>query len=357
VEWSLEYRRVLSGDAPGVGSAALRLLLALAALPYAGVVALRNWLYDKGLLRERRVDAPVISVGNLTVGGTGKTPAVAFAARWFREHGARPAILSRGYRARDGRNDEALLLAARLPSVPHRQLADRVLAAREAISDDGANVLVLDDGFQHRRLGRFGDVVLIDATCPFGYGRLLPRGLLREPLGGLRRADIVVITRADLVDDAALQSVIERVKEIAPDVPVATAVHEPATLVAFPHGAESDPGSLSGQEVGLFCSIGNPDAFRQTVERLGAMVGWWRPFPDHHWYTAADVAAIAAAPVRRLVTTEKDAAKLVTRPEAAPAWPADRPLSVLRVEMALRIGSGAVEQLFREALDAAEHVG
>ena len=346
------YRKILSGETRGAGAACLRFALLLLSFPYGFAVRFRNWLYDTGLRAEHRVDKPVICIGNVTAGGTGKTPAVEYAVRWFAERGARPAILSRGYRAKDGANDEAMLLAAHLPDVPHRQHPDRFRAAVEAIKLDNANVLVLDDGFQHHRLARFANIVLIDATCPFGHGHLLPRGLLREPVSALSRADAVVITRADLVDDAALARLTERVAKLAPQAPVAASRHAPASASAYPNGAPESPSVLAGRQVGLFCSIGNPAAFRRTVERLGATVTWSAEFPDHHWYTAEDITAIARAEntaVELFVTTEKDAVKLADK------WPGNRKLMVLRVEMEMLSGEEALARLFEEALRAAQY--
>ena len=351
MEISPEHRRVLSGEAQGAGAACLRALLRGLSLMYALAVYVRNFLYDKGLRRERRVDKPVISIGNITTGGTGKTPAVEHVVRWLLKRGARPAILSRGYRSKGGRNDEALVLAAHLPDVPHRQQPGRFRAAVEAIQRDNANVLVLDDGFQHRRLARFADIVLIDATCPFGYGYLLPRGLLREAARNIRRADAIIVTRCDLVDDAALAGLMDRLDALAPEVPKATSTHRPAAVGAYPNGEPRDPAALAGRRVGLFSSIGNPKAFRQTVEQLGATVAWSTEFPDHHWYTRDDVADILRAgdAAEAFVTTEKDGVKLDG------LWPQDRALMILRVEMEILSGEDELNKLLEEALQAAKY--
>ena len=360
MEISPGYRKILSGEARGPGAACLRCLLYGVSLLYGLVARARNFLYNNGVLPEHRVDKPVLCVGNITTGGTGKTPAVEYVVRWFAEREARPAIISRGYGARGGENDEALLLAAHLPGVPHRQNADRFRAAVEAMRLDDANVLVLDDGFQHRRLARFGNVVLIDATCPFGYGHFLPRGLLREPVSGLRRADVIVVTRSDLVDEGARTALTDRLRRVAPDVPVATSRHAPTAVTAFPDGDAREPSILAGKRLGLFCSIGNPGAFRRTVEDLGAAVEWACEFSDHHWYTPDDVARITRADnhaVDAFVTTEKDAVKLVgLRTGArAPVWPKERKLLVLRVEMEMVSGEEGLARLFEEALRASKY--
>lgn len=352
VEICAEYGKIVSGEARGPGVACLRALLWALSPFYGLAVRVRNYLYDSGLLAEHHVSKPVICIGNITTGGTGKTPAVEYVVRWFAERGARPAIVSRGYRAQDGRNDEAMLLARHLPNVPHRQNPNRFCAAVEAVKLDGANVLVLDDGFQHRRLGRFADVVLIDATCPFGHGHLLPRALLREPIKGLARADAIIVTRADLADKATLDNLLDRLRKLAPKIPVATARHAPMAVTLHPNGAPQEPSVISGKRVGLFSSIGNPGAFRRTVEQLDARVEWAAAFPDHHWYTPGDVAEVVRAggnAVNAFVTTEKDAVKL------GDLWPGDRKLMVLRIEMELLSGEPELAGLFEEAFRAARY--
>jgi tetraacyldisaccharide 4'-kinase len=182
------YLRLLSGEARGLGPALERLGLRAASVPYELAVRLRNAAYERGWLPSERVPVPVVSVGNLTAGGTGKTPFVEYVARFYRNLNRRVAILSRGYGGASGCNDEARVLEQNLSDVPHLQGVDRVALARRAMSEWKSDVLVLDDGFQHRRLARDVEIVLIDATAPWGHGYLLPRGLLREPLSSLRRA-------------------------------------------------------------------------------------------------------------------------------------------------------------------------
>ncbi|HZW29293.1 MAG TPA: tetraacyldisaccharide 4'-kinase, partial [Isosphaeraceae bacterium] len=196
------YLRLIRGQTRGPAAVVARTLLSCAAAGYGAAIALRNGSFEHGWLRVHRLGVPVVSVGNLTVGGTGKTPMVEWLARWFRARRRRVVIVSRGYRGEQGLNDEGLVLEENLPDVPHLQDRDRVRAGRVALQELEADILVLDDGFQHRRLARDLDVVLIDALEPFGLGHLLPRGLLREPVRSLRRADLVVLSRADLVDPA-----------------------------------------------------------------------------------------------------------------------------------------------------------
>jgi tetraacyldisaccharide 4'-kinase len=338
---------VIRGEARGVGPAFLRLGLAAASWPYGAAVRLRNFAYDRGWLRAHRAAVPVVSVGNLTVGGAGKTPFVEYVAAHYRSRDVRVAVLSRGYGAAAGPNDEALVLEENLPDVPHLQGADRVALARAAAEELESEVLVLDDGFQHRRLARDLDVVLIDATDPWGGGRLLPRGLLREPASGLRRAHLVALTRCDQAPEEIKDCIRERVRRLAPGVPVVETAHRPVELVNA-DGESAPVEALRGAPVFAFCGLGNPGAFRRTLADCGAGAAEFRTYPDHYGYTREDVEALRAR-ARRLpdgglvVTTQKDLVKIrLTRL-------GDRPLWALRVR--LHVEQGADELTRR--LDAA----
>ena len=187
---------LLCGRHRGFGATATRGLLSCLEVPYASGVRLRNYRYDRGHATIKRVGVPVISVGNLTMGGTGKTPMVKWIARWFSSHHLRVALVSRGYGSSNGQlNDEARELAAVLPHVPHVQNPDRVAAAQEACRRFDAQVIVADDAFQHRRLARDLDIVLIDACEPFGFGHIFPRGTLREPVQGPTAGRILSVSR------------------------------------------------------------------------------------------------------------------------------------------------------------------
>ena len=178
-----DFQELVSGRRRGPAAAALRGALGAGEWFYTAAIRWRNRRYDRGRAPVHRVGVPVVSVGNLTLGGTGKTPLVGWLGRWFCRRGVRAAVVSRGYGAAAGQpNDEALELRRSLPGVPHLQDADRVAAARQAITACAAQLVVLDDGFQHRRLGRDLDIVLLDALEPFGFGHVFPRGMLREPV-------------------------------------------------------------------------------------------------------------------------------------------------------------------------------
>jgi tetraacyldisaccharide 4'-kinase len=309
-----DYRTLVSGQAPGLRAAAARGLLRLAEVPYTLAVGVRNWRFDQGHAATFTAGVPVISVGNLTLGGTGKTPMVEWLARWLRDRGVRVALVSRGYGAKPGsRNDEALELEQKLPGVPHLQDPDRVAAAREAVERFNAHVVLLDDGFQHRRLRRDVDIVLLDALEPFGHGHVFPRGLLREPVSGLRRADVVCLSRADLIAPAEWQAIRREVERFAPHADWLEAAHAPHALRTAA-GEELALGSLSGRRIAAFCGLGNPKGFRRTLEKLNYAVAAFHEFPDHHAYTDEDLRHLAGSVQRHrteaLVCTHKDLVKI-----------------------------------------------
>jgi len=343
-----DYHSLIRGEARGLWPSLQRGGLWTLSVPYGWATRVRNGLYDRGWKRSIRAPVPVVSVGNLTLGGTGKTPCVEYVARWFRQHGRRVAILSRGYGSRTGRNDEALVLAENLPDVPHLQGADRVALARAAAGDLAGEVLVLDDGFQHRRLARDLDLVLVDATVPWGHGSLFPRGLLREAPASLRRAGLVVLSRCDQVEPGTLARLEEQVARFAPEVPVVRATHRPVALVNADR-AERTLDGFSRRPVAAFCGIGNPDAFRRTLTQLGASPGAFRTFPDHHEYGRADLDGLHAwargqAPECLVVTTQKDLVKVRL------ARLGDRELWAVRVELQVGGGRDALEHRLEQVL-------
>lgn len=306
-------RAFLDGTARGPAAALSRVLRRGAAVVYGVGVSFRNRSFDAGLRRARRVGAPVISVGNLTTGGTGKTPFVAWLARTLGELGARPAILSRGYGSQGGPNDEALVLAQVLPNVRNYLGPDRVASAQKALREAAADVFVLDDGFQHRRLHRDLDVVLVDATDPFGGERLLPAGFLREPLRGLARAGYVLLTRADAIGAAERGLLAERLRRLAPGAGHGEVAFRPTALVQA-DGRRLPLERIRGARVLAFCGIGNPRPFFDSLAGLGATVVQGVAFPDHHAYRDADLQRLSrlASESRPdlVAATQKDLVKI-----------------------------------------------
>lgn len=328
----------------------LRGITRLAAIPYAWAVRFRNRQFDRGSREICRADAPVVSIGNITAGGTGKTPMVAWIARHFREQAIRVSIVSRGYGAGDaGVNDEAMELEQRLPDVPHVQNPDRVEAAQVACDELATQLILLDDGFQHRRLARDLEIVLIDATCPFGYGHVLPRGLLREPISGLRRADVIVLTRADHVDSAEAKRIEERCQREAPDALWVQCTHAPASLMQ--HDCDNLPLSqLVGKRVLGICAIGNPQAFRATIERCGAEVAQLKTFVDHHRFTREDIDQVRDflrqhPEIEAVVCTQKDLVKLRIDQLA------ERPLWAISIEIKIDSGEEALKTKLNETVN------
>jgi tetraacyldisaccharide 4'-kinase len=301
---------------------------------YGAAVRLRARAYARGWLPSERLELPVISVGNVTFGGTGKTPTVIALARDLGRSGRRPAVLTRGYgRTTDEPlvvvgpepgepveriGDEPAELARRLPGIPIVVDADRVRGGRRAIGLD-SDVLLLDDGFQHLRLVRDLDLVLVDAADPWGGGRLPPRGRLREPLAALERASALLVTKLPPGDPGPL------VGEIA-----ATAAGHGARgpvlaarlrVVRVHDGRDwQDAAVLAGRRVLAFAGLGRPQGFGDLLREAGAEVVASRWFADHHRYSSAEVASVVAgarAAGAVPVTTGKDAVKL---PADAPVW-------------------------------------
>ena len=313
----MSLRQRLFPPQPSLAIRLARWPLRLVSLPYALCMRLRNLAYDLGILKSYSVDIPVICVGNLSVGGTGKTPMVAWICSWLRERNVRVAIVSRGYgQLESGSNDEALELELALPDVPHLQNPDRYAAAKLAQEELDMQVVVLDDGFQHRRLKRDLDIVLLDMSEPAAADWCLPGGLMREPLSGLKRADIVLATRIDQADFSRLAKLQSRAARLAPGALQAPCFTKPVGWhgMGLPFKALTD---LKGKSVLAFCGIGNPNAFFHTLEQLGVQVVGQRIFEDHHAFSAEDVEQLSqwtdANPgISAIVCTMKDWVKLQT---------------------------------------------
>ncbi len=277
--------------------------------------------------RERRLDFPVISVGNLSMGGTGKTPCVLHLAGLLRDAGHAPAILTRGYGRHALAGDLAVAPGARVsveesgdePQIFVRSGlaavgigADRARVAALLLERFPADVFLLDDGFQHVRLARDLDIVLIDALDPFGGGYVFPLGRLREPISSLSRAGAIVITRSQFSDLAP--AIENAVRQANPNVPVFRAGIEPEAWVDAATGASYPLVRPPFRTAGAFCGLGNPQSFRRTLERLGVELTAWFEFDDHHRYRPGELRSMAhqagAADSTALVTTEKDAVNL-----------------------------------------------
>lgn len=331
-------------------------MLYLASLLYRVIVSLRNRLYDRQMLQSVKLSRPVISIGNITVGGTGKTPCVILMARMLEQLGYQPAIISRGYGGRnpepvnivsDGKSillsaeaagDEPLLIARSLPGVPVLTGAERRLTGQAAIERFGAQVLICDDAFQHRRIFRDINIVLLDAERPFGNGHLLPRGELREPVSGLSRADCVILTRDDRT--GALHPDVVRIADAA-RIPVFRAVHRFKEMIRPSEGVSLTPDDLRGKKVCAFCGIARPESFKTILSKAGADLLSFIDFPDHHAYNRSDLDGLKnnfqSLGADYWITTEKDAMRISSYPDFL------KMLFVLRVEMEIKSSEPSFE--------------
>lgn len=313
--------------------------LTVASWLYAGGAILHRSMYERGILEGTKLSSHVLSVGGVLAGGSGKTPMAAWLASALYGRGRRVALASRGYGRRsresvfvvsDGRHvqgraesagDEPMVLVAHAPGVPVLVGRDRALVGLRALSAFGTELLVLDDGFQHHRLKRNIDVVTVDGRQGFGNRRVLPRGPLREPLRALRHADVLAIVDGPLADGEEM--ILDQHAPLAYRLNVRRSA---ASLRPLSGGESTSPEALAGTKVGLLSGIARPDAFRATVENLGAVVIAERHFPDHHRYTERDLFGVARG-ARVWVTTEKDAAKIL------PSWIQGAEVLVLTLDL------------------------
>ncbi len=334
------------------GSVLLNILLlplTLASYIFLALIEARRFFYRIGLLKSNRLNCKVISIGNLTVGGTGKTPFVIFLAERLKKRGRSVAVITRGYKAgsketislvsdKEGlllapsdAGDEAYLIASRLKGIPVIIGKDRHLAGEYALCNFQVDTIILDDGFQHLSLKRDMDMLLIDATDPEGNGYMLPRGILREPFSGLSRSNAIILTRADQAD--SIDSVVSNIRRYSDSISIYYSRFKPVGLKEIRSGAEEGIGHLKGKRVLLFSGIGNPKSFSQMIGRLGGEIAGEMIFPDHHNYMIRELEQIELFASRNkidlIVTTEKDGVKIAEIPFGyLPVW-------ALRVDLIL----------------------
>lgn len=327
------YLSILSGQQRGALFTLIRLALSALTFPYMVVLAVRNALYTYGIIKSHRLPVYTISIGNITTGGTGKTPFVVLVAKYLKGKTRKVAILSRGYGGRKTSlinndklfeehrhgpneiiNDEYLMLKECLNDVQILLGSDRVQNGRKAIKDYSVDCLILDDGFQHLKLKRDLDIVVIDALNPFAGERLIPRGMLRGPIKDLCRADLFVISHCDLIDEHDLKSIYKRLKQINSDVPVCEAIHKPVLLENIKDSSNMKIEWLKGKRVYGVCAIGNPGSFEATLQKLGADLIKFQTYDDHHIYSQKEIDCISsdAGPlgVDAVVVTQKDIVKI-----------------------------------------------
>jgi tetraacyldisaccharide 4'-kinase len=319
---------------------------------YRAALALREMAYRLRVFQTGRLGCPVISVGNITLGGSGKTPVAELAARTMRELGAQPAVVSRGYGRstrgahvvadRDGirldaraAGDEPRMLAERLPGIPVVVGENRLVAGGLAVEQCGATALVLDDGFQHRSLVKDLEIVVVNGRTPWGNGRLFPRGMLREPLSALGRAHLVIVTNPPSAAD--VEAVAGQVRRHNAHAPVLTVSYEVLEARELDSGRRLGPDQLRGRRLLAFAGLGTPQGFADTLHAIGVRAPGLIEFPDHHWFVVDDLASLArqsmAVGADGLITTEKDAVRLRGLPLP------DVPLWVLSVGLRLTTGA------------------
>lgn len=347
----------------------------LGSLIYRGLVDLRLLGYELGFSGKERLNCFVISLGNITVGGTGKTPTAQRLAKEIRDMGFRVVILNRGYRAKfrgevgivsDGENlkmdaaqagDEAYMLAKHLPNVPVLIGARRVVTGQYAIEHFGAEVVILDDGFQHWQIIRDFDILLVDAVSVFGNGHLLPRGILRESLSHISRADVCLMTKVDQAKEGSCDLIRETVGKYNSSAQIVESIHEPRCLIPLADwsvdlsGAGVSVETLNGRKVMAVSAIGNPASFERTIKDLGAEIISSLRYPDHHDYTIMEMEDILrraeSLAAEMIVVTEKDAVKIPNE-VAREAW--SIPIYVICVEVKFQAGEEEFQTELRRRL-------
>jgi tetraacyldisaccharide 4'-kinase len=332
---------------------------------YQLATKLRLRLYEKGILKNRSLPCKVVSIGNITVGGTGKTPMVHYVASLLKGLGLEVAVISRGYGGYAQRSggvvsngktifmglrasgNEPQLLASKLTGIPLLIGKDRHRVGRQAIGNFGVSVLVLDDAFQHLRLKRDLDLLLLDSLQPFGNGHCIPRGTLREPVEQIKRASALILTRWPWGDDLARVSPII---ELARGRPVFRCVHFPDGLFTARQKESLDLKTLKGQKLFLFSGIARNDSFRETVSRLGGDIAGSLSFPDHHRYSHKDIQRIwkraEAVRAENVMTTEKDYFNIQMQIPSVP------PLMVLTISISFQDDAEAFESYLKTQIMA-----
>lgn len=347
-------KSVMSGD--GEDGTPFSSLLRGGSVVYGGAVSLRGALYSRGVLRVKKLPKPVIGIGNLTVGGTGKTPAVIMMAEMLLAMGKKPVILSRGYKREggaasaivsDGKSllldrlyagDEPYMMAKRFKGIPIVVGSNRFVSGMLVLDRFEVDAFILDDAFQRIQLYRDLNILLIDSKNPFGNGYLLPRGILREPIEAAERADLIILTKCE-------SEGVTIPPQIPNHIPIAIATTTVSKLTGVSRGENQPIDMIKGKRVAAFCGIASPESFKESLKLLGAEVILFRSFPDHYNYSSKDIIGLIFEAKGKgadyLLTTEKDAVKL------SPHIGTTIPLLFVSIEMKLLRGDSLLEGSLR----------
>jgi tetraacyldisaccharide 4'-kinase len=330
----IDWQRIWDDDGITGWYSPVKIIAYVISFFYRLIINFRNWLYDHKILKEITLPCPVISVGNITVGGTGKTPCVIMLAQMLQENGFKPAILSRGYGGKsiypvnivsDGHKilldsetagDEPFLIAQVLKRVPVITGAKRIVTGEAAINQFGANVLICDDAMQHRKIFRDINLVLLDSQSLRVNNHIFPRGRLREPITELKRASAFMLTRTD--ESQQTNNTIEKLVQNE-NIPIFMSIHKPKDMVKGDYSAQWPISILTGKNVCAFCGIAKPDSFKKTLLDTGAQVLSFDIFPDHHRYNKNELEKIKSRFIDCradfLISTQKDGTRLQEFPE------------------------------------------
>jgi tetraacyldisaccharide 4'-kinase len=319
-----EYLYGLATDKnKGAFSGLIKIFLLVFSWLYGCVVLVLIFIYS---IRPHRLKCKVISVGNITLGGTGKTALVEFISQYLKEKGRKLAVLSRGYRRKIlscpssgagdylAMGDEPYMLKARLKDVPILVDSNRIRSGEKAIRDYGVDTVILDDGLQQWKIEKDLEIVTVDATYPFGNRHLLPRGILRQPIGTLKKADVFILTKTDLGAD--IQAIRDALNHLNPEALIVETVHKPMGFYKLGQDKSLFAADIfKGKTAALISGIAEPDSFENTVRRLGINIGASFKFPDHHRYSQKDLNDVfqkaKKEDIQIIVTTEKDAVRII----------------------------------------------
>jgi len=357
----INWQRIWDNEGNKILYTPVKIIASVLSFFYLIIINVRNWLYDHKVLKAVRLSCPVISVGNITVGGTGKTPCVVMLAQMLQRNCFKPVVISRGYGGKrvgsasivsDGNKilldsatagDEPFLIANALKGVPVITGPKRIITGQRAIDKFGANVIICDDAMQHRQISREINLVLLDSTGLKGNYHVLPRGKLREPVKEIGRADAILLTRTDEGETAD-----KKIDELinVKRIPVFRSIHQPHDIISPDESIKKPISELKGQRICAFCGIANPKSFEQTLQVAGAKILSFNIFPDHHCYSEKEIDSLRDGFIKcgadYLLTTEKDAMRLRNHVEFL------KIIFILRIKMQIKPSESLFEKFIIE---------